>query len=420
MMDVKLKKAVLKRIKPTDQKLRVKVDRFLKKLNDLLGKHKAEAMIGGSIAKDTYLEGDHDCDIFVRFDYETYKDKDISKILGRVLSPLKPELVHGSRDYYFVKKQVNYEIVPVIHIDDPTKALNVTDMSPLHVEWVKKHPGFEDEIRLAKQFCKAAKVYGAESFIRGFSGHVLDILVIHHGGFENFLKKAVRWKDKEVIDPDKHHKKDALKNFNKSKIEGPIIVVDPALPERNAAAALSYEKFERFKKAAHEFLKSPDKKFFEIKYIEPSDLVKRKGKNKLIMLEATPLPGKTDIVGAKLLKALELIRNQLKFCDFIVKEVDWEWDKKGKALFWFLLDPKDLFPITKWPGPPLVEKERVKSFKQKHKKTFIEKGRIYSYVKRKYVGADDLIKDLLKDPLLKQKVKSIKLLKEPSSKKKSK
>ncbi|MFC1722896.1 nucleotidyltransferase domain-containing protein [Nanoarchaeota archaeon] len=410
-MSEKLTREVLKRIKPQDKKLLKAVDASLKQLNNLLkkGKVNAVAMVGGSIAKDTYLKGDHDCDVFVKFNYMEYKGKDISKVLGKVLKSLKPELVHGSRDYYFIKNEICYEIVPVLDITDPKKAENVTDMSPLHVEWVKKHKGLEDEIRLAKQFCKAAKVYGAESYIRGFSGHVLDILVVHYGGFEKFLKKAVKWKDKEVVDPEKFHK-DALKEMNQSKTESPIIVVDPVLPDRNAAAAISYEKMERFKEAARSYLKEATLGAFKIKKVTKTELNRRAGKDRLVLIEAFPKVGKEDVVGAKLLKAMELLRNQMKFYDFDLKESGWEWDKQGKALFWYILDKKELIPIAKWFGPPLVENDRVENFKKKYAKTFDEKGRICTYVKRKYINVDQLIIDVFKDDLMKQKVKLIKVI----------
>ncbi|HII71844.1 TPA: hypothetical protein HA265_03760 [Candidatus Woesearchaeota archaeon] len=327
-----------------------------------------------------------------------------------MLKPLKPELVHGSRDYYFIKNVISYEIVPVLDIKEAKQAVNVTDMSPMHVQWVKSHPGFGDEIRLAKQFCKASRVYGAESYIRGFSGHVLDILVIHYGGFEQMLKAALKWKDKEVIDPEKYYKNDAMKQLNSSKTESPIIVIDPMMKERNAAAAISYEKLERFREAAKAFLKEPSTEAFKIKNMTKAELKRRAGKDKLFILEAEPASGKEDVVGAKLLKAMEQIRNLLKFHDFIVKEADWEWDKKGKAMFWFIVGADELLPVKMWPGPPLEEKQRVENFKEKYEKTFIEKGRVCTYIKREYIKPEGLVKDVLNDKLLMQKVKKIKIL----------
>lgn len=402
-------KGALKEIKPTDKKLLADIDAFLAKINAEIKKKKvnARAVVGGSISKDTHLKGDHDCDVFLRFHY-SYKNEDLSKLLEKVLKPFKPELVHGSRDYYHIKNKINYEFVPVLDIDDPKKAVNVTDMSPLHTAWVSKHPGLNDEIRLAKQFCKSARVYGAESYIKGFSGHVLDILTIHYGGFVKLLRASQKWKEKEVIDPEGYYKgKKALVELNRSKIDSPIIVIDPVSSNRNAAAALSQEKLEKFQIAAKQFLKTPSPDAFKVRVKTIEDIKKDAGNKKLIVLEADSLEGKEDIIGAKLMKAFQLVRNQLKFHDFTIISADWNWDKKKKALFWYVLDPKDLFPVAKWVGPPLKEKERVESFKEKHKETFEESGRVCTYVKRKYTVADKLIKNVLKDPLILEKVKKI-------------
>jgi tRNA nucleotidyltransferase (CCA-adding enzyme) len=410
LMELKsLLKQVIAEIRPSDEDILDGVADFMQKLNSGIAKNKikAKAVIGGSIAKDTYLKGDHDCDVFVKFAY-SYRDEDLSKLLLKIIKRFKPEMVHGSRDYFHVSNGIKYEIVPVLDIRNPKQAVNVTDMSPLHVTWVKKHPGLNDEIRLAKQFCKACGVYGAESYIKGFSGHVLDILVIHYGGFIKLLKASQKWKDKEVIDPEKYYNKDALQKLNRSKVDSPIIVIDPVLPERNAAAALSYDKLEIFRKAAAGFLKRKSHRAFEIKEKTVEDIQKEAGKNKLILLEVTVQKGKEDVVGAKLLKAFQQIMNQLKFYDFNVKKAGWKWDKDTKAMFWYILDPRDLFEVMKWVGPPLREKERVENFKNKHKKTFIEGGRVCTYMNRKYTKPEKLVDRLIKDDKqLYEKVKKV-------------
>ena len=72
--------SALKKIKPSDRKIFTEIDSFLKDINSEIKKNKvnAEAVIGGSTAKDTYLKGNHDCDVFLRFDY-SYKDQDSLK-----------------------------------------------------------------------------------------------------------------------------------------------------------------------------------------------------------------------------------------------------------------------------------------------------------------------------------------------------
>ena len=78
-----------------------------------------------------------------------YAKKDLSKILGKILSSLNPEIVHGSRDYFSVKKSVSFEIIPVLNINKAEQAENIMDMSPLHVDWVIKNSSVKirNEIR---------------------------------------------------------------------------------------------------------------------------------------------------------------------------------------------------------------------------------------------------------------------------------
>lgn len=403
---MKLLKEVLKEITPKKGELKKDVDSFVSKINKNLKKSKikAKAVIGGSFAKDTFLKGDHDCDIFVKFNY-SYKNKDISKLLGRVLKEFKPKRIPGSRNYYQIKNKINYEIVPVLNIKNPKKAVNVTDASPLHAAWVKKSKQ-SDEIRLAKAFCKAAKVYGAESYIKGFSGHVLDILTIYYGSFLKLLRASAKWKQKQVIDIMKYHK-NALAELNKSKLQSPIIVVDPIQPDRNAAAALNYEKCENFRKAAKDFLKNPSKKFF-IKHELTIDEIKEKAKgNKLVLLNIVALQGKQDIVGAKLLKSFSYIKKSLTKNEFKVLNTGWNWDKKTKTIFWFVLDKKLLAKTIIRKGPPSADKKNALKFKKKHKKIFTIKNQLYAKIKRDYRKPEDLVKVLIKNNYVKERVKNV-------------
>ena len=95
---------------------------------------------------------------------------------------LKLERLHGSRDYFraYVKnKNMYFEVIPVAKIKKVHEERNVTDLSFFHVPYVKrKIRGHEDELLLAKTFYHAQKVYGAETYVRGFSGYALECLII--------------------------------------------------------------------------------------------------------------------------------------------------------------------------------------------------------------------------------------------------
>ena len=410
---MRLLKEILKEIRPSkeDEKIvRVRIDSVLKRINKGLKDAKAE--LGGSGAKGTWLK-QFDADIFVKFNYNKFKDKSdkLSGILEKHLKKVFKRVtrLHGSRDYFQVKeKGYTFEIVPILNIKKAEEAMNITDVSPLHAKWVLKHKKYLDEIRLTKKFCKAVKVYGAESYIHGFSGYICEILTVYYKGFLKLVREASKWKDKVVIDINNYYKnKNVLFELNKSKLVSPLVIVDPVQADRNAAAAISKENFERFKEGCKKFLKKPSKDFFVEKEITKEDLVKKAGNNKLIFLEVVPLRGKEDIIGGRLAKAFKFIKNKIEFYDFKLKDCGWEWKREGKAKFWYIVDKKDLSKIKKIIGPPVFLKYHVKRFRKKYKKTFVEGKKVCSNVKRKYCKIEDLIKDLVKDKYVKERAKRL-------------
>ncbi len=407
-------KQVAGKLKPNEKAVLKEVDSFLAKLNSGLKMHKlnAEAATGGSIAKGTFLKGDHDVDLFVKFSREYPSDK-LADYLEKALDKFKFNRVHGSRDYFQIKsKNLMFEIIPVYNISFSHEIVNITDASPLHVKWVKfqfgKKEGLADQIRLAKAFCKAQGVYGAESYVKGFSGHVLDILVIYYGGFMELLNNAVKWNPKQVIDFYNTYKGRAIEMLNPSKTDSPLVLVDPVQSNRNAAASLSNENFYIFIEKAEEFLKNPSAKFFERKKFSLAEIKKRANAKQLILLNVQALEGKEDIVGSKLLKAYSYIRNQLVINNFKLHDSGWNWDKKKKAVFWYITDKKDIPKTYNWEGPPANSNDFVKLFKAKHKITFEKDGRIYAVVERKFTKVKDLIKSVISEEYIKEKVKSIK------------
>lgn len=392
------------------------IQEFLDKLNTKLATNSmdATAVAGGSVAKGTFLKNDYDVDIFVRF-AKPYAPKNIANLLGKVL-PRSAERVHGSRDYFHLKhKKLTFELVPVLAVSTPEEARNVTDMSPLHVAWVqqktKKKPSLKDDIRLAKQFCKAAKVYGAESYIQGFSGHILDILVIHYGSFLHLLKAAVKWKPKVVIDTEKHLKR-PLQQLDPAKTFGPLIVVDPLQKDRNAAAALHQEKFDRFVEAAKAFLEHPDETFFVVWPLDKKSIQNihrlKYPDEECFMLELHPTKGTPDVAGSKIKKALTFIEVRLRSYGFAVLETDWEYGQPSYA--YFVLKQETLSETVELKGPPVNQKDHAAKFKKKHRTTYTKNGFWYATEKRPYRKAKDAFKDLLKDTYVKERIKTVKLL----------
>jgi tRNA nucleotidyltransferase (CCA-adding enzyme) len=399
---------VIKRYKVSSaeyDEIRSKAGSVMEKIKEMARKKKymIEVVLGGSLAKGTILKNDFDVDLFVIFEL-CYSDRDLSTMLESLIYEFRPERVHGSRDYFnFTHKGINYEIVPVLKISDVRQAANVTDMSPLHVKWIKEktkgNKNLVDEIILAKVFCKANRLYGAESYIRGFSGHVLDILIIYYGSFVKLLQGSGEWKKNQVIDVEKHGD---FSKLNESKIS-PLIVIDPVYPMRNASNALSLEKMMLFKKKAKDFLAKPTISFFEKKTLNLKDIRKKHKDKRIFFITMNTKPGKKDIVGARLLKCYEHILKQLQKHEFEVISSDWEYDCKTEAVMYFVLPPENLDMMPERPGPPAIAGKNAERFKEKHKDAYERKGRLYAKIKRDFVDPARLIDSILKSGFIRSR-----------------
>ena len=406
-------KAVLQRLKPSqkEQQQFTRVSRdFLEKLNAKL--KEAKAILGGSGAKGTWLAGNYDVDIFVVYNFKKYaaKSAELSHLLEPVLRKSFPgkkiTCLHGSRDYFQLEYQsIQFEIVPILNIKKAEQALNITDISPLHAVWVNKHTKkVKDDILLAKQFCKVQGMYGAESHIQGFSGYALEILIAHYGSFEKLLRAARRWKVLEVIDISQHYPPGkALTELNQSKLQSPLVVIDPIDKRRNASAALSLEKFLAFKKAAQEYLQKPGEQWFEKKEISFSYLQTLQGKHNLVFISVDPLAGKKDVVGTKLLKTYLYLQKKLN--PFLPLKSGWEWN--GRAIFYFILEKKELAPEEIRSGPPMNLKHFVDDFKKKNQATFVKEGRIYARIPVAHPKLKDFIQRALRDAYVKERIRRV-------------
>ena len=412
---------VLEKIRFSEKELsevKEKVDNFRARLEKNLN-GKAEIFIGGSYAKGTMMKKNQvDIDIFVIFS----ENEKISEKLKSVLKKMKVKFseVHGSRDYYQIREdKIIYEIVPIFKINQASEAKNITDISPLHVQWLlgnlNKKKNLGKEIMLAKSFCYGTNCYGAESYISGFSGYALEVLVVHYGTFSNFLKQAIKWKSiknkKIIIDPEKYYKteKEILASLNESKIFGPLILIDPVQKERNVCAALSEETLTGFIENAKKFLKKPSEEFF---YKKPINTENLKKKGELFMLEVGSNKDKIDIVGAKLKKFFNFLEyfSEKEGFNVIRKEIEFNENTK-EAIFYFVIKPLDEILVK---GPPVkIEQKYVEAFKKKWPTAFEVKGKLFAKSKRRFNSFEDLIKFVKKDKVMKQmNINSVEIIKE--------
>lgn len=380
-------KEALENAKPSKgelEKIDLKVKDFLKIIEKRIKSLKlgVEIFVGGSYAKRTMIrKHPYDIDIFLRFD-KKYNDKEISNLTKKILSGINKKEIKGSRDYFRIdKKGFFIEIIPVTKVNKPGEAKNITDLSYLHVNYIRKKIKSDkilDEVRLGKAFCYANNCYGAESFIKGFSGYGIELLIYHYGSFLKFIKSLIKIKEKEIIDIEKDfkNKQEILLDINESKLGSPVVLVDPTYKYRNVLAALSEETFGNFKRACNQFLKKPSLILFKPKIIDLNKIKEkaRKKKQEFIFLKAKTNKQEGDIAGSKLLKFYNHLSEEINEF-FLIKNKGFNYaNKKSADLFFVVIKRKEIVKQ----GPKLNQKENVKLFKKSHKITFTKSNRIYA------------------------------------------
>lgn len=407
------------------EKINEKLRFFLDSLESTINSKNisAKPFVGGSFAKGTLIKKEeYDVDIFLRFDNK-YDDGDISKLTKDILksSGNKKFLVnHGSRDYFKLPislddKESFFEIVPILKVSKPENAVNITDLSYFHVNYVGKRLQTDNqlnEVKLAKAFCQAQRVYGAESYIQGFSGYALELLIYYYGDFIKMLKALSKHKkgEKIFLDPEKKYKnQNEIKlELNSSKLNSPVILIDPTYGKRNALAALSEKSFEKFKQSAKMFLESPSKDFFIRKSLDIEKIKKsaKKNKQEFLLLQASTAKQSGDIAGTKLHKFyLHLVSEIEEF--FSIKNNGFNYNGGKSARYFFVFENRKEKLYT---GPHVNDRENFKSFIKKHKNTFVKEGRIYASEKIDF-NSFDFIKNWKKRNKKRMKEMYIKNLK---------
>ncbi|MBI1974048.1 CCA tRNA nucleotidyltransferase [Candidatus Micrarchaeota archaeon] len=395
-MDEKTAKAVLAtvlpRLKPSAEE-REHDSKLAKQLIGEINKLGYEAVLVGSRGRDTFISGDRDLDIFMFFPKNTPREKLEKEGLSvgtRVLRRHHPTTHYAEHPYSkAVVEGVTVEIVPCYKLEKGEKIISAVDRTPLHNEWVREHiRGKEDDVRLLKQFMKCRDIYGADQRVNGFSGLLCELLVIHYNGFLKVLEAASSWKQKTVIDIEKHGRD--IKKFPE-----PLVVIDPVDPDRNAASAVSRTALSTFILHSRDFLKNPKQDAFFQKR-QKVDL-KRAITGRLLAGIVMPAP---NVIGEILWSQLDRLRSQVKQHliqnEFQVLRSS-HWTDEKKCVLIFELAYAELSQYRRHTGPEVWDAENVEKFIEKNPDHWwVEKSNIYSWKPRAYTNAIEALRGMLK------------------------
>jgi len=362
----------------------------------------AEAVLGGSYAKDTWLKGECDIDLFVKLPPDLKMDEfkqiglDLAKEILRGYKTIVRYAEHPYLEGFIDGVRVN--IVPCFNVK-PKHWISAADRSPYHTEYVKKHlkEELKGEVRLLKKFIKARGVYGAEVKTRGFSGYVCEVLILKYGSFLNTLEAFSDLKRGTVISLGE------VPADVKLRFQTPIIILDPVDSERNLGAAISEESLATFITSARSFLQNPSLKYFESYYGESSIRLLEPMADNLILILFTHERRSPDILWGQLHKTSEAIERQMKIRGFEVLKVFEASSEEAESAILLLLESQTLPKFLLKVGPEVYRKVDALRFVQKNLNRstliwFSKDGRILSLQERAERDAVDTLRNLLSNP----------------------
>jgi tRNA nucleotidyltransferase (CCA-adding enzyme) len=220
------------------------------------------ALVAGSAARGTFLQDRLDIDLFLLFppDLSRERLREEGLALGNaVLS--EPETRYAEHPYLRGKFEgFTVDAVPGFAITDPSRPLSPVDRTPFHQEYLitRETPELVGQVRLTKQFFRSLGVYGSEARTEGFSGYLVELLVIQFGSLRHLLSAARDWRVPVRL---------AKPGSEPPRLPSDVALVlaDPVDPNRNVASALSRRNLGLFVLAAGAYLDRPSPRFFEVR-----------------------------------------------------------------------------------------------------------------------------------------------------------
>lgn len=398
---------LIKEITPTKEEHKNELE-IVDEVKDLLRVYDVKPILVGSLEKGTDLRGNKDLDIFIQFKQDVSR-KDLEKkaldIGKKVFKQLKVEHEIDYAEHPYVKgfyREHDIEIVPCY---EGKEIMSSVDRTPLHTEYIKgkikTSKKIRGEIRLMKQFMKGVNVYGAEAKVEGFSGYLVELLVLHYKTFQNTLKAASSWDIPEVIDIEKQWEDaESLKYFF---TQASLIVVDPVDKNRNVAAAVSKEKLATFIVAATEFLKKPSRDFFFPKEIKPKskeelEEIISSRETKFIALTIKHKKLNENTLYSQLKKTTNSIVDEIEKQEFKVFKSSYWTNEKDMSVILLEMEVWNLPEVKHHKGPPVdIDPVNQEKFVEKYKKDkpYIKDGRWVVDTKREITETKNLLKKIV-------------------------
>jgi tRNA nucleotidyltransferase (CCA-adding enzyme) len=226
-------------------------------------------LVAGSAARGTFLSDRIDIDFFLLFPPTLGRKELELEGLG-----LAGELFESAETRYAEHPYLRgtfegfaVDAVPGYAITDPSQPLSAVDRTPFHQEYLRARTTAEGvaQVRLAKQFLRSLGVYGSEARTGGFSGFLVELLVLRFGHLRGLLAEARHWRLPVHLPTNPSARPRVPEDVA-------LVLDDPVDPHRNVATALTRRNLGLFILAAGAYLDHPSARWFDVRSSRPPTL----------------------------------------------------------------------------------------------------------------------------------------------------
>ena len=328
--------------------------------------------VQGSYARDTWLSGEADLDIFASFPPSMDRREWIEKILPTLKRGIKAKSIDRYAEHPFLEFHmdgIRVNIVPCYSVEKG-QWKSATDRTPFHTKYMQRH--LTDEMRLQarllKRFLKGIRSYGAEIRVGGFSGMLVETIILQYASFQRTIEEVSKWTPITFLDLEKP---DGDQSSRARDFGASLVVIDPVDPNRNLAAAVRPDRLWNCVAASRELIANPGLWYFFPPKPRPRSrdqftrLMKHLNRDivAITFQHARIVP---DVLWGQLLKVEKGITELMTRQDFHpVRSISWSDEKQTSAVL-VELERSSLQPTRMRHGPPISKREDSQGFLDRH------------------------------------------------------
>src|SRR3989449_3616451 len=328
--------------------------------------------IQGSFARDTWLSGEADLDIFVSFPPTMDRQEWTEKVLPEIRKGIRAKTIDRYAEHPYLEfhiEGVRVNVVPCYSVERG-QWKSATDRTPYHTDYMTKHLTQEMvfEARLLKRFIKGIRSYGAEIRVGGFSGMLVETLILHYKSFLDTLVQASKWKPVIFLDLEKPTSSQDSRPRN---LGSPLVVIDPVDPNRNLAAAVRDDKLWGFVAASRELKSNPGTwYFFPPKPIPRTQaqfakLLEHQNRD-IVAISFEHSRMVPDVLWGQLLKMEKALTELMMRQDFHpIRSTIWSDEARSSAIL-VEMDTSTLPGVQLRQGPPISKMDDSQGFLDRH------------------------------------------------------